>query len=77
MENQQHLLPFAGTSEQRLRPFTKGTVLSHHHSGSEVIELLQSNLITGLRLQIAGNWVLSRFLAAGSHCSSTGFNQGH
>lgn len=55
----------------------KGTALSHRHSGSEGIELVQGNLITGSRLHIAGDWVLSRFLAAGSHCSSTGFSQGH
>lgn len=77
VENQQHLFPFAGASEKRLRPFTKGTGLSHRHSGSEIIELLQSNLITGLKFNITGNWVLCGFLAAGSHCSSAGFSQGH
>lgn len=73
MENQQHLLPFAGTSEKRLRPFKKGTVLSHHHSGSKIIELLQSNLIADFRLKITSSWVLYRFVAAGNCCSSAGF----
>lgn len=52
MENQQHLLPFAGTSEKHLRLFKKGTALSHRHSCSEIIESLQSNLIADFRLKI-------------------------
>lgn len=64
MENQQHLLPFAGTSEKRLRPFKKGTALSHRHSGSEIIGSLQSNLIADFRLKITSSWVLHRFVAA-------------
>lgn len=73
MENQQHLLPFAGTSEKRLRPFKKGTGLSHRHSGSKIIELLQSNLIADFELKITGSWVLYRLVAAGNCCSSAGF----
>ena len=73
MENQQHLLTFAGKSEKSMRPFKKGTVLSHRHSGSKIIELLQSNLIADFRLKITSSWVLCRFLAAGNRCSSAGF----
>lgn len=64
MESQQHLLPFAGTSEKHLRPFKKGTVLSHHHSGSKIIELCRVtwSLTSDLRSPAAGcctdSWLL-------------------
>lgn len=67
MENQQHLLPFAGTSEKCLRTFKKGTVLSHQHSGSKIIALLQSNLIatSDLKSVAAGCYADSWLLEAG------------
>lgn len=64
VESQQHLLPFAGTSEKHLRPFKKGTVLSHHHSDSKIIELCRVtwSLTSDLRSLAAGcytdSWLL-------------------
>lgn len=64
VESQQHLFPFAGTSEKCLRPFKKGTVLSHRHSGSKIIELcgVTRSLTSDLRSPAAGcytdSWLL-------------------
>lgn len=69
VESQQHLLPFAGTSEKHLRPFKKGTVLSHRHSGSKLIELCRVtwSLTSDLRSLAAGcytdSWLLQIMVA--------------